>query len=140
MVDQLDTSFSKIKAYPALRVQHASPWVQQYFEEANRCFIYGLEAACAVLCRGLLEAVLTDLVDPTCSLAHSRQSGESHLSAMIAAARNTVLSGKKAQSAEVIRDAGNTAIHDLKTFREKYAPLLPQILEDTRKILCALYK
>jgi hypothetical protein len=140
MLDQLEKSFSQIKGYRALRVKHASPWIQQYFEEAHRCYIFGLETACAVLCRGLLEAVLTDLVDPTCSLTRKASTGQSHLSAMIDEARNTLLRGKKAQSAEMIRDAGNCAIHDLKTFREKYAPLLGSILEDTRKLLADLYK
>lgn len=140
LVNQLDTSFSKIKEYPVLRIQHASPWVQQYFEEAHRCYIYGMEVACAVLCRGLLEAVLTDLVDPTFSLRRTTGSSQSHLSAMIKAAEHQLLNPQMTASAELIRDAGNAAIHDLKLFRSTYAPKLGQIVTDTRQILSALYR
>ncbi len=141
MLDQLEKSVSATKEYRILRIQHASPWVQEYFEEAHRCYIHGFEVACAVLCRGLLEAVLSDLVDPTFSL--SRRAGsshQSHLTDMIEAARGTLLSEKRAASAEMIRDCGNSAIHDLKTFRQEYAPRLGQVLEDTRKIVTRLYK
>jgi hypothetical protein len=141
MLDQLEKSVSATKEYRILRIQHAGPWVQQYFEEAHRCYIHGFEVACAVLCRGLLEAVLTDLVDPTYSL--TRRTGsphQSHLTDMIEAARGKLLSGKRAASAEMIRDCGNSAIHDLKTFRQEYAPRLGQVLEETRKIVSDLYK
>jgi hypothetical protein len=59
---------------------------------------------------------------------------------MIEAARGKLLSGKRAASAEMIRDCGNSAIHDLKTFRQEYAPRLGQVLEATRKIVSDLYK
>lgn len=140
VIDQLETSFSKIKEYRVLRIQHASPWVQQYFEEAHRCYIYGMEVACAVLCRGLLEAVLSDLVDPTCSLRRETGSAQSHLSAMIDAAQPRLFNPKMTTAAELIRDAGNAAIHDLKEFRSTYAPQLGQIVENTRLILSRLYK
>lgn len=140
LINQLETSFTKIKEYRVLRIQHASPWVQQYFEEAHRCYIYGMEVACAVLCRGLLEAVLSDLVDPTFSLRRKGGSAQSHLSAMIEASRERLLNSELIKSAELIRDAGNAAIHDLKIFRTTYAPQLGQIVEDTRRILSYLYK
>lgn len=141
MLDQLEKSVSATKEYRILRIQHAGPWVQQYFEEAHRCYIHGFEVACAVLCRGLLEAVLTDLVDPTYSLTRRMGSPhQSHLTDMIEAAKGKLLSGKRAASAEMIRDCGNSAIHDLKTFRQEYAPRLGQVLEETRKIVSDLYK
>lgn len=59
---------------------------------------------------------------------------------MIEAARGKLLSDKRAATAEMIRDCGNAAIHDLKTFREEYAPRLGQVLEETRKIVSHLYK
>lgn len=140
MLDQLDKSVATTKTYRVLKMQHASPWVQQYFEEAHRCYISGFEVACAVLCRGLVEAVLTDLVDPTYHLVRNADSHHSHLTNMIDAAKGKLLSRKSAASAEMIRDCGNSAIHDLKTFREQYAPLLGQILEETRRIVGELYK
>lgn len=140
MLDQLEKSVSSTRDYRILRIHHASPWVQQYFEEAHRCYIHGFEVACAVLCRGLLEAVLTDLVDPTYSLGAVKSASQSHLTEMIEAARDKLLSDKRAAAAEMIRDCGNAAIHDLKNFREEYAPRLGQILEETRKIVSHLYK
>jgi hypothetical protein len=59
---------------------------------------------------------------------------------MIEAARGKILSDKRAAAAEMIRDCGNAAIHDLKTFREHYAPRLGEVLEETRKILSRLYR
>jgi hypothetical protein len=141
MIDQLEKSVSATRDYPILRIHHAGPWVQQYFEEAHRCYIHGFELACAVLCRGLLEAVLSDLVDPTYSLTGAGGTAhQSHLSLMIEAARGKILSDKRAAAAEMIRDCGNAAIHDLKTFREHYAPRLGEVLEETRKILSRLYR
>jgi hypothetical protein len=141
MLDQLEKSFTATKEYRALRIQHASPWVQQYFEEAHRCYIHGFEVACAVLCRGLLEAVLTDLVDPTYSLTlGTGNCYQSHLSVMIEAAKGTLLSQEGVSSAEMIRKCGNSAIHDLKTFREQFAPRLGQVVEETRRIVSRLYK
>jgi hypothetical protein len=140
MLDQLEKSVSATREYRVLRIRNASPWVQQYFEEAHRCYIHGFEVACAVLCRGLLEAVLTDLVDPTYSLIHGTASSQSHLSEMIEAAKGGLLSEKRASTAEMIRDCGNAAIHDLKNFREQYAPRLGEVLEETRKIVTHLYK
>ncbi|MGA9527428.1 MAG: DUF4145 domain-containing protein [Terriglobales bacterium] len=141
MLDQLETSVAKTRECRVLRVHHASPWVQQYFEEAHRCYIYGLEVACAVLCRGLLEAVLTDLIDPTSGLSRDTSAQSSHLSKMIdEAANRSLLSAKRIAACEMIRDCGNSAIHDLKTFREHYAPQLDQLLEQARQILSDLYK
>jgi hypothetical protein len=62
---------------------------------------------------------------------------------MIEAAKTGVgtrLSAKRAAAAEMIRDCGNSAIHDLKSFRENFAPRLGEVLEETRKIVTDLYK
>lgn len=34
-----------------------------YFYEAHRCYLYGFQIACAVLCRAILESALRELVD-----------------------------------------------------------------------------
>lgn len=140
LLDQLDKSVSTTREYRVLRIRHASPWVQQYFEEAHRCYLHGFEVACAVLCRGLLEAVLIDLVDPTYSLRRENGPHRSHLSCMIEAANGTFLSKNGVAAAELIRDCGNSAIHDLKQFREEYVPRLGQIVDATRLIVTDLYK
>jgi hypothetical protein len=140
MVDMLDKSVSRVSTYKELEVKHASPWVQEYFAQAHRCYMFGLDVACAVLCRALLEAALVDLVDPTFSMRPGRNSRESHITNMIEATKGKTLNEARAKSAEKIRDAGNTAIHDLKTFREKYAPQLGRIVDDTRRLLVYLYR
>ena len=140
MLDQLDKSVSATREYRVLRIKHASPWVQQYFEEAHRCYLHGFEVACAVLCRGLLEAVLIDLVDPTYRLSPAGRPHHSHLSCMIDAAKGKFLDEKGVAGASLIRDCGNSAIHDLKTFREEYVPRLGEIIDATRAILSYLYR
>jgi len=140
MLDQLDRSVSATREYRVLRIKHSSPWVQQYFEEAHRCYLYGFEVACAVLCRGLLEAVLIDLVDPTYRLSRTNGSQPSHLSCMIEAAKGKFLDEQGVEAASLIRDCGNSAIHDLKKFREEYVPRMGKIVDATRQILGALYK
>lgn len=139
MLDQLDKSVSATREYRILRIRHASPWVQQYFEEAHRCYLHGFEVACAVLCRGLLEAVLIDLVDPTYSLRRDDGQHRSHLSSMIEAADGAFLSKSGVAAAELIRDCGNSAIHDLKKFREEFVPRLGEIVDATRLIVTDLY-
>ncbi len=140
MLDQLDRSVSATREYRVLRIKQASPWVQEYFAEAHRCYLHGFEVACAVLCRGLLEAVLIDLVDPTYSLSRGNRPSNSHLSCMIDAAKERFLDDKGVAAASLIRDCGNSAIHDLKTFREEYVPRLGEIVDATRQIVICLYK
>ncbi|MFY9676566.1 MAG: DUF4145 domain-containing protein [Terriglobales bacterium] len=140
MLDQLDRSVAATREYRVLRVKHASPWVQQYFDEAQRCYLYGFEVACAVLCRGLLEAILIDLVDPTYRLSRYSRPHHSHLSCMIDAAKGKFLDDNGVAAAELIRDCGNSAIHDLKIFREEYVPRLGEIMDATRRIVSLMYK
>ena len=140
MLDQLDRSVSATREYRVLRIKQASPWVQEYFAEAHRCYLHGFEVACAVLCRGLLEAVLIDLVDPTYRLSRGSRPQHSHLSCMIDAAKGKFLDDKGVAAASLIRDCGNSAIHDLKVFREDYVPRLGEIVNATRQIVSCLYK
>jgi hypothetical protein len=140
MLDQLDRSVSATREYQVLRIKQASPWVQEYFAEAHRCYLHGFEVACAVLCRGLLEAVLIDLVDPTYRLNQGSRPQYSHLACMIDAAKGKYLDERGIAAASLIRDCGNSAIHDLKTFREEYVPRLGEIVDATRQIVGSLYK
>ena len=139
-LDQLDRSVAATREYRVLRVKHASPWVQQYFEEAHRCYLHGFEVACAVLCRGLLEAMLIDLVDPTYQLSRYSGPHHSHLACMIDAAKGKFLDSKGVAAAALIRDCGNSAIHDLKAFKEEYVPRLGETMNATRHIVSVLYK
>jgi len=40
------------------------PSVQRYFDEAHRCYFFGLNRACITLCRAILEAALKELLGP----------------------------------------------------------------------------
>lgn len=140
MLDQLDRSIKATREYRVLRIKHASPWVQQYFEEAHRCYLHGFSVACAVLCRGLLEAMLIDLVDPTYRLSRTSRPQTSHLSSMIDAAKGKFLDKRGIAAASLIRDCGNSAIHDLKAFGEEYVPRLGEVVNATREIVSILYK
>jgi hypothetical protein len=139
LLDQLERSVAATREYRVLRIKHASPWVQQYFEEAHRCYLHGFNVACAVLCRGLLEAVLIDLIDPTYRLSRTIRPQHSHLTCMIDAAKGRFLDDKSIAAASLIRDCGNCAIHDLQAFREEYVPRLGEIVNATREIVSILY-
>jgi hypothetical protein len=39
--------------------------VQRYYREAHSCYFYGLNRACAVLCRAILEAALKEILGPS---------------------------------------------------------------------------
>ena len=44
--------------------QIPDPNIRAYFEEAHRCYLYGFNAACAVMCRAILESALKARIDP----------------------------------------------------------------------------
>lgn len=138
-VDLLDESVAKISTYDDMPIRYPNARVQQYFDQAHRCYFYGLGPACAVLCRAILESALKERVDPHCRLRPSGGSSESHISKMIERATGKFLDQERAKCAEEVRDAGNKAIHDLPAFRSKYEQRMGQIVDNTRKIVIDLY-
>lgn len=138
-VGLLDGSIGKIHDYDDMPVRYPNPRVQQYFDQAHRCYLFGLESACAVLCRAILEAALIEKVDPQYKLQPANGSSESHISRMIEKATGRFLDHERAQCAEEVKDAGNKAIHDLSVFRMKYEKRMGEIVDNTRKIVIDLY-
>jgi hypothetical protein len=135
----LDGSMVKISGYDAMPVRPLNPKVQRYFDQAHRCHLYGLDVACAVLCRAMLESALVDKVDPQGRFQSGNASCESYISRLIDRARGTFLDKERAACAEEVKDAGNTAIHNLPMFRRKYEKRMGEIVDNTRKIVVDLY-
>lgn len=138
-ISLLEGSMDKINAYDDMAVRYPNGRVQQYFDQAHRCYLYGLALACAVLCRAILEAALIEKVDPQYSLRPAKGSSESHISRMIEKATGKFFDLERAQCAQQVRDAGNNAIHNLPEFRKNYEPRMGEIVDNTRKIVIDLY-
>jgi hypothetical protein len=138
-VGLLDGSMNKMSGYDDMPVRYPSPRVQQYFDQAHRCYLYGLASASAVLCRAILESALIDKIDPQYHLRHKNSSSESHISRMIEKATGKFLDQERAKCAEEVREAGNKAIHNLPAFRAKYEKRMGEIVDNTRKIIVDLY-
>lgn len=138
-IDLLDGSLVKIRGYDDMPVRPLDPKVQRYFDQAHRCHLYGLDVACAVLCRAILESALVDKVDPQGRFQSGNASTESYISRLIDRAKGTFLDNEKAACAEEVKDAGNKAIHNLPMFRRKYEKRMGEIVDNTRKIVVDLY-
>ncbi len=118
----------------------ADEGVRQYFEEAHRCYLYGFQVACAVLCRAILESSLKRACDPHGQIQRKLRPGQSHFQACVDAARNSgMLTDDRPEWAIKIRDAGNYAIHDFPEFKERWGNKVDEILLNTRKVLLDLF-
>jgi hypothetical protein len=139
-VGLLDGSIGKIGTYDDMPVRPLNAKVERYFDQAHRCHLYGLDIACAVLCRAILESALVDKVDPRRLLQSGRNvSCESYISRLIDKARGTFLDEERVKCAVDVRDAGNNAIHNLPVFRARYESRMGEIVDNTRKIVIDLY-
>jgi uncharacterized protein DUF4145 len=138
-VQLLDKTVYRIGNYGDLKLRQTHPGVARYFDEAHRCFLFGMDIACAVLCRALLEAALIVRIDPQHKLKPTIGQQGGHISRMIAAANGRLLKGNRAAAAERIKEAGNWAIHEYERFQKKYSHRMGEIVEDMRKILLDLY-
>lgn len=138
-VGLLDGSTGKINAYDDMPVRPLNSRVQQYFDQAHRCHLYGLDVACAVLCRAILESALVDKVDPQGRLQFGNASRESYISRLIDKAKGTFLDEERAKCGNDVRDAENRAIHDLPAFRRRDENRMGEIVDNTRKIVIDLY-
>jgi Domain of unknown function (DUF4145) len=139
-VGLLEGSMAKISDYDDMPVRYPNAKVQQYFDQAHRCYLYGLAAACAVLCRAILEAALIEKVDPRYTLLPVKGTKGSHISGMIERATDKkFFDQERAQCARQVIDAGNNAIHNLPQFQRKYEPRMGEIVDNTRKIVIDLY-
>jgi hypothetical protein len=114
--------------------------VKRYFEEANRCYLYGFNVACVVLCRAILESALVDLCDPEKKLYKKTVRGESYYRALVdKAASDRLLTDDRPEWAIDVRDAGNDAIHNYSKFENEWGGKVEDILLNTRKVLVDLY-
>lgn len=127
--------------------------VNRYFGEAHRCYLYGFPVACAVLCRGLLEYALKEVMDPDRRIDRlledeARKSGKpkpSYIGRLVdEAEKKHILADDRPKCAKEVRDAGNEASHPdrYKNFEERMRdPFrgITYIVDSTRKILIDLY-
>jgi hypothetical protein len=124
--------------YGSFPVKH----LKGYFEEAHRCYLYGFNIACAVLCRAIVETALKNVVDPMSIVERSKKPEDSYIQLLaFEAERGGILTDDRPQCVLDIRDAGNAAIHSNKhpEFEVKWLPKLGEIIDGTRKVLIDLY-
>jgi hypothetical protein len=114
--------------------------VRTYFEEAHRCYLYGFNVACAVMCRAILESALKETIDPQGDL-RPKERGESHILKMINKAKiYGRLSDPLPEWAAEVKDAGDSAVHGVEAFERDYpAGRLEDILCKARKVVESLY-
>ena len=114
--------------------------LQIYFEEAHRCYLYGFKVASVVMCRAILESALKETIDPKGEL-RPKERGESHILKMINKAKiYGRLSDPLPQWAAAVKEAGDSAVHDVEAFERHYpAGRLEDILCKARKVVESLY-
>jgi hypothetical protein len=124
---------SSLKEMTITRIPKQS--VQRYFREAHYCYFYGLNRACAVLCRAILETSLKEILGPRntwselIELAATQQSDGAPL-----------LDRERIEAAERIYRAGNSAVHQEHIFDQSYRDdAVEELLLDMRKVLEDLY-
>ncbi|MGH9432354.1 MAG: hypothetical protein ACRD3T_12515 [Terriglobia bacterium] len=118
--------------------------VKTYWEEAHRCYLYGFNVACAVLCRAILESSLKANADPEGAIERSLPKGRSYFKELVESAkplRDGVQGKDDRPCALDIKDAGDWAIHDIQRFNQTYGgQRLHEVLANTRKVLLDLYQ
>jgi hypothetical protein len=115
--------------------------LKRYFEEANRCYLYGFKIACAVLCRAILEEALKNVCDPDGKIETAkrlRQDKRSYFDTLVRFATEKGKLGDEACALNV-KEAGNWAIHNFPKFKKRWESKIDEILVNTRKVLLDLY-
>jgi hypothetical protein len=127
------------------------PAVREYFGEVHNCFLYGFAVACAVLCRGLLEAALEERLEPGKKRRHRKPSKQLDalnraksdiLRWLDQAEAKGILDGSRVEAGERVKDAGDAAIHRLEEFKGYWGreEQLRLLVDDTRKVLEDLHR
>jgi hypothetical protein len=108
------------------------------FEEAHRCYLYGFNRACAVMCRALVESALKDKCDPSHRIESSLRVGQSLFKELLSRAG---LEDPLPERAEMIKKYGDFAAHNDPKFVKEYESQdgVRQAVDWTRSILAALY-
>lgn len=114
--------------------------VKRYFAEAHRCYLYGFNIACAVLCRAILASALESICDPKRTILRRVAPGKSYFEALVRKASDDGrLLDDRPEWAIMIRDAGNEAIHNFPLFKQHWSDKVHDILLNARKVLLDLY-
>lgn len=113
------------------------PDVRMYFVEAHRCFLYGFLAACAVMCRALLEREFNDRVKlDSAELARCREQKKSEFRCRV---EKSGLSDSLQAAALRVRAIGNIAAHKYSEFQDLPEDEIAEALSLTLDVLAALY-
>lgn len=113
-----------------------SPRVQQFLTRLGRCYSWGFEPECVMLCRSVIDAAFGDTVDNAMCEKHPRESGKIGftLADKIRAAYEEGLIDRRTQkAAERIRLRGNQAVH-------RQPDLTKDVLGTVRDTLAVLEK
>lgn len=118
-------------------VEKASRDLVLLIREATRCHLFGLDKACAALCRAALEKALSERVpadELNAQRARRRDSGD--LECMIDAAGKTLLDARLVGFAHTVRIKGNEVMHGRSADEAADSFLL---LTDTRLLIERLF-
>ena len=128
--------------------------IRAYFEEAHRCHLYGFNAACAVMCRAILESALKAKFDPDGRVEwelykakvdphrsfdpHTPKEDKSLFHVLI---QKSGLIEELKIAAVQAKKCGDFAIHDYERFQREYQSrgLVGESLAVTRDVLANLY-
>lgn len=133
------------------KIQEAG--VRAYFEEAHCCYLYGFDAACAVMCRAILESALKAKVDPDGKIEWDLRKAKSDPSGRIethppkerslfwALIEKSGLDEALKVGAEQVKKCGDAAIHNYARFQKEYQRKrkVEEGLAVTRDVLAKLY-
>jgi hypothetical protein len=109
-----------------------------YFQEAHRCYLYGFNAACAVMCRAILESALKAKVDPDHMIEMYLPKGPSLFRVLL---EKSGLEKALKDGAEQVKKDGDYAAHNYLKFQKECQGQgkLYENLVITRSTLAALY-
>jgi Domain of unknown function (DUF4145) len=129
VVDLLPRVIAKASTLQDLDVKRVPlSGVQRYFDEAHQCYFFGLNTACAVLCRAIIEAALKDVV------------GANNTFHELLELARSKLDPERINAAHTVHSAGNLAVHAQERFNKKYSDAaVERLITDTRKVLEDLY-
>jgi hypothetical protein len=116
--------------------------VQGCFRDAHQCYLYGFRAACAVMCRAILEHGLRDVMDPRGDLEFATKgTGASYIGELLRLAKGKGLIRPDSESWGMeVKRAGDWATHNGTLFDREYPPQrIEEVLLKTRHILNELY-
>jgi hypothetical protein len=153
-LDRIVERATSLHPHKADASQIRDPGTRAYFQEAHRCYLYGFNAACAVMCRAILESALKAKVDPNGSIEwelrktkleakgkmETRSPGKEE-SLFLALIEKSGLEPSLKDGAKQVKRCGDFAIHNYERFQREYQSqgLVEEYLAVTRDVLANLY-